>query len=174
MTEQWFPVVGYEGLYEVSDQGQIRTVINPWNKNPERRIKATRPAHKDTRRYQIVGLSKAGLTKVHTVHSVVALAFLGPRPGNHVIDHIDGNRNNNAASNLRYCSNATNTRRGSRAKLTPRQVLEIRAMYERGKYSQAFIGRHFGVTQRTVSHIVNAVSWQADLFPDIAAEVETA
>jgi hypothetical protein len=99
--EEWRPVVGYEGLYEVSSLGQIRGLKRG-------RILSQFPTDK--------GYLAARLTNVKgktcRVHQLVAAAFLGPVPNGRVVDHIDANRGHNAATNLRYATYRENTLTG--------------------------------------------------------------
>jgi hypothetical protein len=61
-------------------------------------------------RYFTVALCRDGKPRSHTIHSLIAEAFIGPRPEGADIDHIDGDRKNNAISNLRYVSHKINVR----------------------------------------------------------------
>ena len=112
-TEQWLPVVGFEGLYEVSNQGRIKSL--------DRRVYAGRgrtriqkgqmlsPGIGDTG-YREVRLSKNGRSKIFKVHRLVLIAFQGKMPPNFVACHNDGNRLNNDLSNLRWDTCSGNMR----------------------------------------------------------------
>lgn len=97
MTEQWLPVVGYEGLYEVSDQGRVATT----------RRKGTAGGQKKPQRakaggYWIVSLCRDGQQQTYTIHSLVMTAFVGPRPDGMEVRHLDGDSTNSALGNLAY------------------------------------------------------------------------
>jgi HNH endonuclease/NUMOD4 motif len=96
--ERWLPVPGFEGLYDVSDLGRIRS----WHG----RMGLPRPHFLtpafDRPGYLFVLLCKDGQRTRGRVHQVVAGVFHGPRPDGLVIRHLDGNSTNNAASNLTY------------------------------------------------------------------------
>lgn len=94
--ERWLPVVGYEGLYEVSDQGRVRRVPSVLKLTPD-----------GAGRLQ-VGLSKNGVSKTRRVHHLVAEAFIGPRPEGLETRHLDDNSGNNQVSNLAYGTTAEN------------------------------------------------------------------
>lgn len=96
--EMWRKVSGYDH-YEVSDRGAVRSFAQ---KKP-REIKPGLASHG----YLTVSLWKSGVGKSHCVHSLVAEAFIGPSMGLDV-DHIDGDRANNAIVNLRYQSQKEN------------------------------------------------------------------
>lgn len=112
MTEQWKPVAGYEGLYEVSDQGNVRSLPRPGKRNRNRvyggqDLKPT-PSGPPGARYMTVNLHHPGGRRTLRVHRLVAGAFLGPRPDGCVIRHLDGNSLNNRVGNLVYGTQSEN------------------------------------------------------------------
>lgn len=127
--ELWKDIEGYDGIYQVSNQGRIRS-----RKRGEWRL--LKPGHGDGR-YCQVGLVKDGKRYWKRVHQLVAEAFL-PNP-DHLpqIDHKDGNYLNNYADNLRWVSPADNARnpntighlRGNRKE--QREQRETRKMIQR-------------------------------------------
>lgn len=104
--EEWRAVVGYEGYYEVSSLGRVRsldrvsTLPNGGSRFYPGRVLAQSPA--DKKHYRGVNLSVFGVAKMFMVHSLVAEAFLGPRPEGMQICHGDGDKENNRSGNLRY------------------------------------------------------------------------
>lgn len=97
MKEIWKDIVGYEGLYQVSNMGRVRRFY----KNGKKKILATR-SRKDG--YYDVHLSKNGKHIRLLLHRLVAQAFL-PNPNNYpVINHKDENRKNSYVENLEWCS----------------------------------------------------------------------
>ena len=167
---QWRPVVGFEGLYEVSSEGRVRSLrrerSGPHYSNGgiirERELR-----HWFTKGYPCVSMRKDGGTFKSPVHLLVASAFLGPRPEGMETCHNDGNRNNPAASNLRfdtYEGNRADTylhgtdRRGERnhsSVLTDEQVLAIRA----DARVQRTIAADYGIKQQCVSKIKRRLRW---------------
>ena len=97
--ENWLPVVGYEGLYEVSDLGRVRSL---------------RSGHllkmATNRGYPRVGLNKDGNARAVRVHILVAAAFIGPRPDGQEVCHANGVKTDNRVTNLRYDTHAENNR----------------------------------------------------------------
>ena len=113
-VERWLPVVGYEGLYEVSDHGRVRgmdRVVMRGNGAPQTirgRVlvgKPVRGAHLQ------VALRRPGRPSDYKyVHALVMIAFVGPYPDGMNVCHNDGNPKNNHLSNLRYGTHAENMR----------------------------------------------------------------
>ena len=101
MTEQWRDVSGYDGIYQVSDQGQVRNTHTSKILQPVR--------IKNGRLY--VTLSSDGFQRKCTIHSLVAAAFLGDCPPQHETTHKDGDYTNNAAQNLEYVTRGENQKR---------------------------------------------------------------
>lgn len=103
-TEEWRPVVGYEGAYEVSSIGRVRSldreILGRWGPHI-RRGHFLRP-HTDKDGYQRVRPSLHGEARAAPVHRLVLLAFVGPQPEGHVALHRDGNPSNNVVSNLTW------------------------------------------------------------------------
>lgn len=121
MTPGWRPVVGYEGVYEVSSSGVVRRVLAAGAAYP------MKPAL-NPRKYLSVILRHQNTRSNRTIHSIVAAAFIGPRPVGLEINHKDGNKFNNDVSNLEYvthqenCAHAyrTGLRTGTPGKREPR------------------------------------------------------
>ena len=96
MKEMWKDVDGYEGRYQISNLGNVKSIIH----NKERIKKRTI----DSRGYYIVSLAKQGKSRSYLVHRLVAQAFI-PNPQHlPVVNHIDGNKKNPCADNLEWCS----------------------------------------------------------------------
>jgi hypothetical protein len=117
ILEQWKPVLGYEGLYEVSDQGRIKSLPGKrWNGQGMHLFKGRilRPQSKS--RYKHVALSNNGIVCFIKIHQLVAEAFLPPCPGIqgrrqgcYHIDHINNDSYDNRAVNLQWLTHYENT-----------------------------------------------------------------
>lgn len=101
VEEKWKDVVGYEGLYEVSNTGEVR-----------RNGRKLKPALSCG--YKVVNLSKNGKERTYLVHRLVATAFVPNLNGDNCVNHIDEQPLNNNASNLEWCSVAYNNRYGTK------------------------------------------------------------
>jgi len=111
MKEIWKPIQGYDGLYEISNLGRVKSLPKQWvscNKNPimhkERILKSTSQQNK----YAKVVLRKDLKSKTHYIHRLVADAFIIKDPNRIYVDHIDGNKQNNIFKNLRWCTHEEN------------------------------------------------------------------
>jgi hypothetical protein len=107
VIENWRPVIGYQGRYDVSDQGRVRSWL-PHNGLPTPRLLTLTP---NKLGYRGVGLrGEDGRRKTDQVHRLVADAFLSPRRPGQQVRHLDGKPWNNGLANLAYGTNADNMR----------------------------------------------------------------
>lgn len=100
----WLPVVGYEGLYEVSEAGDVRRLAASSHR-PANWVVSTHTVRGNYRQIHVADAS--GLRKQKMVHRLVAEAFLGPALGREV-RHLDGDPTNNRLSNLRWGTHSEN------------------------------------------------------------------
>ena len=170
-AESWKPVVGYQGLYEVSDCGRVRGLmfINNRVTKPRQTPKVIRPAMRNG--YRVVNLSKSGKATMLSVARLVLCAFVGPCPPGHEAAHLDGDALNDALQNLQWCTRTANHahkklhgtinagERCPRAKLTASQVAEIRALLAAGE-THAAIAARYGVKKVAIGYINRGITWR--------------
>lgn len=181
--EEWRPVVGWEDTYEVSSLGRVRRSA-PGNGTRPGRILRCHPNVR-RQRYLYAHLWQDGQRTAVFVHALVAAAFLGPRPYDHDIDHIDNDFLNNTPGNLQYLSikehhrktaadgrlprgeqhhsrlRPETVRRGERVVnsiLTTDQVLEMRRLSQTHTLEE--LGAMFGVHPATARDVIERRTWR--------------
>ena len=140
MEEIWKDIEGYDGAYEVSNLGRVKSVARMPNDAKGRRhpVGERLLRVRDRKGYDVVTLSKDGELKTFCVHRLVAQAFI-PNPDRlQVVNHKDENPKNNRADNLEWCTVSYNTSYGTG---TARQASTRR---ERDNYpTKAVVQRDF-------------------------------
>ena len=107
--EAWKPAPGYEGIYEVSDLGRVRSL--PRRDTKGRRVRGrVRTLTAGPSGHQKVNLHRGGVGHSEKVHRLVALAFLGAPSEGQEVRHLDGDPSNNKVDNLRWGTRSENIR----------------------------------------------------------------
>jgi len=157
-VEVWKPVVGFEGLYEVSNLGRVR--------RGSRILKAGT----NSRGYLRVMLQKGRLKASCYVHLLVAKHFIGPCPPGHEVNHLSGIKTDCSATNLEYLTRTENIRHAFRtglypigserpaAKLDEIKVREIKLL--EGKMMGKDIAVRYGVSPSTITLIFTGKIWK--------------
>lgn len=173
--EVWRDVVGYEGLYEVSNLGNVRGVARThlrYDKQGnayEVHVPARCLVKKDNSNgYYRVSLSRDNRVRQLFVHRLVAMAFVENPDNLPVIDHIDGDRHNNDASNLRWCTQGDNLHysyQNGRETVFVREHIKKRQVHAVSRPVVRSDGEEFpsvvaasralGLSNSAVSHVVN-------------------
>lgn len=154
----WADIPGYEGRYQASTAGEIRSLdrrVAVRNGYRVMKGRVLKPAGQKTDPHLRVVLEHGGTGQC--VHTLVALTFLGPRPDGMDVRHLDGNPLNNRVSNLAYGSRTENILDVMRIgkpwrKLTTAQVMDIKRRLSSG-CNGAALARDYGVSQSTISAI---------------------
>ena len=169
MEELWKDVVGYEGLYIVSNIGNIMSLGNG-NSNSSTRKLLKQQTRVQT--YLGVSFNKDGKRNVFQSHRIVALSFI-PNPNNYSeINHINGIKFDNRVENLEWCSHSQNIQhaydtkllipsRGDLqklSKLTNENVVQIRELSNKG-VSKNELADKFHVAKCTICRVVNRATW---------------
>ena len=170
--EEWRAIYGWP--YEVSSLGRVRRR----ERAVSRRV-GTFLGGSVSRGYLDVVLCRDGTTARHRVHHLVAAAFVGPRPAGLQINHIDGDKFNNRASNLEWVTGAANiqhayrtglahARKGSAhpcAILTEAVIPRMRLEYSQGLRVRD-IAAKYGCSEKNAWHIVRGATWRHVKTPD--------
>ena len=151
--EIWKDVKGYEGFYQVSNFGRVKSVARMVKSRwaTDRPIKE-RPVREivDSLGYSRLSLSKNGIVKAHKIHRLVAEAFL---LGSGHINHIDGNKQNNRIENLEFCTIKQNNNHAFENGLRPTKYKQPIVCEQTGEVyqSQAALARSLGISHVMVS-----------------------
>lgn len=117
MSEEWRDVVGYEGLYQVSDQGRVKSLerkVRHWRGGE--RIQKERILKQNAvyGGYLIVRLSDGGKSKTLKVHRLVCEAFHDNPDNKSDVNHINEDKTDNRSCNLEWCTRKENCNHGTR------------------------------------------------------------
>ena len=175
--EIWKPIAGYEGLYEVSSNGRIKSLkrnvpagpgkIGFWTVN-ERilRPRVQRSGH------LVVVLSRKNQIQSRLVHQLVLEAFVGPRPDGMECCHGDATPGNNKVENLRWGTRLENARdmvlhghsvRGSKSKhaiIDEMQAISIRRLINICGWKSKEVAALYGISRRGVGFIKEQRNWR--------------
>lgn len=169
--ERWLPVVGYEGVYEVSDLGRLRRLFFRNRNTPRKeKVQLRRSSYGPNGRPRVI-LSMDGKGKNKQVYRLVLEAFVGPCPPGKQASHLDGNTRNSNLSNLIWETPGENSRRKKAhgtllvgtecpsSKLNPYAVRWIRDSYEKGA-TFISMSRELGVSYQAVSNVAKGKTWR--------------
>jgi len=169
MEEIWVPVKNYEGLYEVSNSGLVKSLkrsILPKNAKKSYVVKEKILAPGvNSQGYQTVCLCRQGERKTFKVHALVAAGFLGPRPDGQVVRHGPKGQLNNSVQNLSYGTDEDNERdkirdNTSKHVLPAEKILEIRKIYNDKQITVYRLSKLYGLDPSTVRRIVLNISYK--------------
>lgn len=175
MSEVWKDIPGYEGKYQASNLGRVRSVdrrvrVVPRGVEATRPVKGRvlRPAPSKTGHISVV----LGRGNTMSVHKCVALAFLGPYPEGHEVLHLDHDPANNRVGNLRYGTRSENLKmdyaagircmkgeQGGNAKLLEADVLAILKDFKPRVVTMKHLATRHGVTVAAISGILYGTNW---------------
>ena len=176
MTEVWKDIKGYEGHYQISNIGRVKSLA---------RMRFGKGGCLSPLKERILKqkTSKSGYKSVHlrcmdyqshpTIHRIVAEAFIDNPDNKPTVNHIDANKENNHVDNLEWITQSQNTRyaflkgnksqkgeKNNMAKLTMEKVKEIRKFKEENDHlSQQQIADHFNLKRENVKDIINYKTW---------------
>ena len=123
MNEEWRDIKGYEGKYQVSNLGRVKSLKDSKENYREKILSNST----DTRGYSNVNLYKNGKRKLFKVHRLVAEAFIDNSNSYPLVNHKDENKQNNRVENLEWCTHEYNINYGTRSQRTSESM--------KGKYN---------------------------------------
>lgn len=165
--EEWKDIKSYEGLYMISSFGRVKVV------KPRYKGKVLLSPNKKSK-YLFVTLYKDKKGKNHTIHRLVAEAFLNKSNEADVVNHIDGDKKNNNVNNLEWITQKENVRhairigngcigeRNGKAKLTNKEVRSLRNMYipKDKKFGCRALAKKYNVATQTMWRILNGRTYK--------------
>lgn len=179
IPEIWKAIPGYEGAYEVSSMGRIRSlqrlVTSRWGDGSTRLHRARiLILHTDVDGYRWATLFRGAKPKNVRAHGAVLSAFVRLKREGEECNHIDGDKKNNTPENLEWVTARENTahafrtglRRPMRAgghaqsKLSEEQVRAIRSRFDAGE-TQNVMAKEFKVCRQTIGNVVHRKKWRS-------------
>ena len=164
--EIWKDIEGYEDLYQVSNFGRVKSLVDRLGKKRELILKA----NTNKQKYLFVTLYKGKNIKTLKIHRLVAEAFISNPEHKPTVNHLDGNKQNNNLNNLEWATRSEQTKhafkiglmkvsygeKASNAKLTDEQAIKIRAEYVpySRKYGTYALAKKYGVKPDAIQRIV--------------------
>ncbi len=172
--EIWKDVVGYEGLYQVSYLGNVRSCEASFNHRYGQRVRVSKMKAQATTKsgYKTVNLFRDNWIKVFKVHRLLMIAFVPNLENKKTVNHKDGDKANNNINNLEWATHSENVNHAVKnglkntaigqdsasSKLYNQDVIEIRILSERG-IRHRILSSIFGVSENQISLIINNKSW---------------
>ena len=164
MTEIWKDIKGYEGLYEISNYGEV------WSERKQGLLKKGKSATG----YYSVSLYKNKKQKIFLVHRLVAITFIKNKENKELINHKDANKLNNHIDNLEWCTYKENNNHARNLKLYPilksekspksklclNDVLNIRKYCSNNIKERKEFAKKYNVSQRTIYDVLVFRTWK--------------
>lgn len=179
INEIWKDIEGYEGLYQISNLGRVKSLEREaWNGQAYHILKCRILKQRlISTGYLMTTMSKNGKAITPLVHRLVAETFI-PNPENKpTVNHINGNKTDNRLENLEWCTYSENEQHAwktglkipyerkkgednSNSKLTDNEVYVIKGLLKETSLNLKEIGEIFDVKRSTINNIKRGVSWK--------------
>lgn len=165
---EWRDIPGYEGLYQVNSDGQVKS-------RPRATTRGGLLKPNLTRGYPRVTLTKDGVNHYRMVHHLVMLAFIGEMPEGYSVNHINGVKTDNRLENLEYLTLADNVRHAFRtglidkkgekhhnAKLTDDDAYMIKTVgiLCLDEFGVKYLANYYGVSTSTIRDAINGKTFK--------------
>jgi hypothetical protein len=166
MSEIWKDIIGYEGLYQVSNLGRVKScekLIAHFRGGNRVLPEKLRNPSLDSDGYLVLDLYKEGKGKFFKVHRLVGFAFLEVFENKNQINHINGIKTDNTVSNLEWCNQSENQIHAYKANLKIPQINNEKAVLMYKKGSSEFVKEFKSISEAsnylscTKSDIVNVL-----------------
>ena len=167
LAERWAPVLGWEGVYEASTMGRIKRIARARGATPG----SVTTGYHERNGYVKVSLYKDGIEFRTWLHRIIAMAFLGPIPEGHEVNHKDSDPSNDTIDNLEYVTHRQNlihavdrgrTLTGERCYNAVLTEDGVRFIWEQRMIGASVptIAKHMGVHQNTIYSVTQGKSWR--------------
>lgn len=167
--EVWKQIQGYEGYYEISTFGNVKSLVRTKQIKEDRIMKVTNHCTG----YIIVGLTLNGKQTLFRLHRIVAFHFCDKKIGCNIVNHKNGIKTDNRAENLEWTTVSGNSlhavemglqkvrvgEESNLASLSESDVIQIRQLFSQGCYRQIDLGYRYKVSRTCISLIVNRKTW---------------
>jgi hypothetical protein len=159
--EIWKDILGFEGYYKISSLGRVKSLRS--NIILKQGL---------SNGYYRVRLSVNNKQKTYKIHRLVSIHFIDNKEGKPQVNHIDGNKKNNCTQNLEWCTNSENRihagkiglmpygENNKNAKLTSKDVLEIRSKYIPRVYGCTKLAKEYNVHHSTILDVLKYKQWK--------------
>ncbi|MDR9419447.1 NUMOD4 domain-containing protein [Gracilimonas sp.] len=168
--ELWKDIDGYDGYYQISNKGRVRTWKNGrWGRRDKPNIMRL---HVNRYGYLEIRLQKENVKSLHRIHRLVAKNFVENPDNKPHVNHKDCDKLNNYPENLEWVTNTENVKHAVKnglnvkgeashfARLTKNDVLQIRSILSQGFATNTEIAEAYNISMPTVSNIKNRDSWR--------------
>jgi hypothetical protein len=180
-NEIWKDIPEFEGYYQASTMGRIRSLDRKINKKVGKEIFETtrigrifRLRYKKNRRYLSVRLSKNGKIKGYPLHRLIAITFIENSENKPQVNHLNGIKSDNRVENLSWTNSSENIKHAITMGLNKsvvgenhgscifknEDVIKIRELYATGNYSYNDIGKMFNSNKCRIFEIVKRKTWK--------------
>lgn len=133
--EEWKNIYGYDGLYQVSDAGRVRSWKTYGGQNKAERshvYRIMKPSKTSKGYYEVILIDKNRCEKHHLIHRLVAKAFIPNEENKEHINHINGDKYDNGATNLEWTTPKENNEHAIKNKLRKRETRARKTMRSDG------------------------------------------
>lgn len=155
MTEAWKDIKGYEGVYRISNYGNVESVARRDALGRQIQSRIMKP-QTNKKGYLHVCLMRGKEYKHYLIHRLVADAFIGERPAEYEVNHIDENKKNNRADNLEYVTHTQNVRHGKGIEKRSKAVIATLPDGTEEYYISATeAGEKLGVTKVAIGNAIH-------------------
>lgn len=165
--ETWKDIFGYEGLYQISNRGRLKSLVGGWRKSE----KILKSCH-NTDGYLIIGLYKDKKRKTKRVARLIAEAFISNPNNKPQINHKNGIKTDDRIDNLEWVTSSENhqhafrvgikSQKGekhNRTHLTEKDILVIHGLYLSKTFNQMILSRIYRINQQGISKILLGSNW---------------